>query len=115
MHNFLHYTASLTEGIHLENNPGSAGKSLQFAAEQQAVSTVEQAGVNALVGGGRHVQLMDGAVAGALFGLRLQYSTVVEGVIDGDDAADPQQLQTGLVVGGVALLVGVDKGVVERS
>ena len=95
--------------------PFSGKFTLQFAAEQQAVSTVEQAGVNALVGGSRHVQSVDGERAIAHLGFFLEHVAIEKGVIDGDDAADPQQLQTGLIVGGVALLVGVDKGVVERS
>ena len=69
--------------------------------------------MDTLVGSRRRVQLVDGTRVVVHFGFFLEDTAVVEGVIDGDDAPDPQQLQTGLVVGRVAPLVGVNEGEVE--
>ena len=71
--------------------------------------------MHARVGGGRRVQTVDGARVRLHLGLRLQHAAVEEGVVDSDDAAHSQQLEAGLVVGGVALLVGVDEGEVVRA
>ena len=87
--------------------------SLQLTAQQQPIPAVQQTRVDALVGSRRRVQLVDGASVVVHFGLCHEHAAAPEGVIDGDDAADPQQLQTGLVVGRVAPLVGVNEGEVE--